>query len=154
MIWTLTIKLITGRFASDDWATTVEIDASSTLDDLHEQILEAVSFDDDHIYEFYIARTHRSRQRIRFGKELDDDFGFGFGFDDNVKGTPWGTRLESLFPLPKNMKLFYLFDYGDNWVFQVSRTRKKPFEPEPKVQYPRLLSESGVKPEQYPAMDD
>ena len=147
MIWTLSIKLIAGRWAIDDWSATVEVEASSTLADLHELILEAADFDDDHLYEFYIARTHRSRERIRFGDD-DEDFG------DRLKGTPWETAIEGLFPMPKNMKLFYLFDYGDHWVFQVSRTRKKPFEPKPNVDYPRIISESGDKPEQYPAMDD
>lgn len=147
MIWTLTIKLIAGRWATDDWATTVEVAASATLADLHQLILRAAGFDDDHLYEFFIARTHRSRERIRFGDD-DEDFG------DHLKGTPWETALERIFPLPKNMKLFYLFDYGDHWVFQVSRTRKKPFEPVPKVDYPRIISESGEKPEQYPDFGD
>ena len=61
--------------------------------------------------------------------------------------------LESLYPLPKDRKLFYLFDYGDDWIFQIARTRNKPFEAEPGVDYPRLISESGEKPPQYPEPD-
>ncbi|MFD2112454.1 hypothetical protein [Thiorhodococcus fuscus] len=70
----------------------------------------------------------------------------------NIKlvAPPWERRLESLFPLPKHRKLFYLVDFGDNWIFQVSRSRKKPFEAEPGDEYPRLLDEKGEKLQQYP----
>ena len=50
--------------------------------------------------------------------------------------------------------MFYLFDYGDSWVFQVSKTRKKPFEPITDINYPNIVSQSDFKPEQYPDWDD
>lgn len=136
MIWTLQIKLLSGRWAEKDWSATIALDASSTLEDLHTIIQQAVNFDDDHLYSFFVARTPRSRDRVRYDEEEDD--------------VPWEVTLETLFPLPKDRKLFYLFDYGDSWIFQISRTRQKPFAAESGVEYPRLISESGEKPEQYP----
>lgn len=47
-----------------------------------------------------------------------------------------------------------MFDYGDSWLFQISKSRKKPFNEMPNILYPRVLLESGVKPEQYPSWDD
>ena len=44
------------------------------------------------------------------------------------------TRISDLLPLPKDRKLFYLFDYGDSWIVRVSTTRRPPFEPEKGVQ--------------------
>ncbi|WP_295427028.1 hypothetical protein [uncultured Thiodictyon sp.] len=143
MIWTLQIKLLSGHWAEKDWAATIALDASSTLEDLHYIIQQAVDFDDDHLYGFFVARTPRSRDRVRYNYDPDDEE------DDRL----YTTTLESLFPLPKGRKLFYLFDYGDYWIFQISRTRSKPFAAQPGVDYPSLIDESGEKPEQYPAFE-
>lgn len=139
MIWTLVIKLLSGAWAEKEWSATIALDSSSTLEDLHLIIQQAVDFDDDHLYSFYVARTPRSRDRVLYDEEEDQ--------------VPWEVTVESLFPLPKDRRLFYLFDYGDSWIFQVSRTRKKPFAAEPGAQYPQLISESGEKPQQYPDPD-
>jgi len=139
MIYDLKIKLIYGRFMEDKWGGTLEIDSSSFLDELHEAIQNAVDFDDDHLYEFYVSSTERSRQRTRF----DDD-----------NGEVYTKTIESIFPLEKNKKLFYMFDYGDGWIFQVSLSRRKPHPPEPGIKYPRLKNELGKKPQQYPVWDE
>lgn len=132
MIWTLDIKLIRGRWATGDWSATNAIDATTTLDDLHLFIQRTLDFDNDHLSDFFVTRMPTSAKRARCH------------FD---------ATLESLFPLPKGHKLFYLFDYGDNWLFQIGRTRKKPFEAELGGEYPRLLSEQGEKPRQYPVFE-
>lgn len=62
--------------------------------------------------------------------------------------------LESVLPLGKDRKLYYLFDYGDSWLFAVTKSRKNPGNPEPRVKYPRVIDERGVKPEQYPDGDE
>jgi hypothetical protein len=138
MIWTLQIKLLFGRWGKQDWAATIALDAATTLEGLHYIIQQAVDFENDHLYGFFVARTPWSRNRMRYDEE-----------DDAL----YTTTLESLYPLPKDRKLFYLFDYGDNWVFQIARTRKKPFAAEPGTDYPRLIGESGEKPTQYPQYD-
>lgn len=138
MIWTLQLKLVRGLYAEGPWEATIALDAASTLEDLHHIIQRAVDFDNDHLYEFYLARTDRSRDRIRFDEEDDQLF----------------TRtIESLFPLPKDKRLYYLFDYGDHWLFQIARTRTKPFEAESGIEYPRVMSEKGARPPQYPDWD-
>ncbi|WP_374238946.1 hypothetical protein [Thiocapsa sp. N5-Cardenillas] len=138
------IKLVTGRWAEKDWGATVALDAASTLADVHGVIQQAVEFDNDHLYGFFVARTPRSRDRVRYDGE--DDYGRA---DDTLVT----TTLESLFPLPKDRRLFYLFDYGDSWIFEISRTRKKPFEAASDEDYPCLISEHGDKPQQYPESD-
>jgi len=139
MIWTLKIKLVTGAFAREDWEGTIQIEANATLEDLHFAIQDAVDFENDHLYEFFIARTPYSRDKTRFDDENEELY----------------TRtIESLFPLPKDRRVYYYFDYGDSWIFQVSRTRAKPFPPEPGVDYPQLMDEQGVRPDQYPDFDE
>jgi len=139
MIWTLQIKLLSGRWAEKDWSATIALDASSTLEDLHTIIQRAVDFDNDHLYSFFVARTPWSRDRVLYDGEEDD--------------AAWEVTVESLFPLPRDRKLFYLFDYGDNWIFQVGLTRKKPFAAKSGADYPCLISETGERPPQYPEPD-
>ena len=138
MILTLTIKLVRG-YNAQTWKTTLEIDESATLEDLHKATQKAVDFDDDHLYEFYIARTERSRERI--------------SFDDENEGL-YECTLSSVFPLETGKKFFYLFDYGDNWLFQITPSRKKPFSPVAGIKYPRVIAEFGTKPQQYPDWDE
>ena len=127
MISTIEVKL-------QSWSVIIEIDDSSTTEDLHYVIQQAVEFDDDHLYEFYLANSNRSYNRDIISTYEDADT----------------IKLTSIFPLPKGKKLFYLFDYGDNWVFQVSRSRKVPFTAAGGTRYPQLISETGERPAQYP----
>ncbi|MFK0574034.1 IS1096 element passenger TnpR family protein [Endozoicomonas sp.] len=138
MIISLNIKLIDGMYFEEHWKCEMELDDNETLEDLHFLIQEAVGFKNDHLYEFYVARTDRSFDRERF--EHDDLYQIE-------------RSLKDIFPLAKNRKLFYWFDYGDDWKFQISRTRKKPKEPKPGQGYPTLVSEEGVKPTQYPTVE-
>ena len=110
MIWTITIELAFGIYAKEECIRVIEIDPSLTLGELHLVFQDAIGFNNDHLYEFYIARTERSRAQERF--------------DDENNGI-YEMTLEDLYPLPKGRKLFYLFDYGDHWLFKISKNRKK-----------------------------
>ena len=69
MIWTLKVELLFGAYAEDKWDGLIEIESSSTLEELHFAIIDAVNFENDHLYEFYVSRTERSRDRLRFDEE-------------------------------------------------------------------------------------
>jgi hypothetical protein len=139
MILNIKIELIWGRFAKEDWTAIMEVDSSSTLEDLHHIIQQTVRFDNDHMYEFYIARTPTSRDKRRF---------------DDEDGAVFSVTLEDLFPLPKARSLYYMFDYGDSWLFKVSKGRKKPHAPIEGREYPALIDEIGERPVQYVFEDD
>ncbi|WP_157735962.1 IS1096 element passenger TnpR family protein [Granulosicoccus antarcticus] len=146
MIFTLKVTLLGGMYAESECIRTIEIDSSSTLDDLHLVILDAVGFDNDHLYEFYVSRTERSRDRRRYSS-FD-----GYDFEDDENSDE--VTLESLFPLEKSKNLYYLFDFGDSWRFRITKSRKKPTNPEKGVRYPRIVERVGDDPEQYPAFED
>lgn len=82
MILVLKVKLLFGAYAKSEWEGVIEIHSSSTLEDLHLAILDALGFDNDHLYEFFIARTERSRERVRFNDE---------------SGELYSTTVESLY---------------------------------------------------------
>lgn len=135
MIWTLKVSLLAGMYATSECVRIMEIDSSATLENLHLAIQKAVDFDNDHLYAFYIARTARSREKIRYDRD-----------DECLER----IMLADLFPLPKNRKLYYYFDYGASWIFEVSRTRKAPFAPVSGVEYPIVIDKIGKNPKQYP----
>ena len=139
MILTLKVKLISGMYATGDWQGVIEIDADDTLEDLHFAIQKAVKFDNDHMYEFRIGRTERSRDREVF---------------DDETGNVYEQTIGGLYPLPGKKSLYYLFDYGDDWFFKIVKTQKTYPAPQPGVSYPRLVQETGDKPEQYPDWDE
>ena len=139
MLLTLTVTLLSGAYATGTWRGMIEIHSSSLLEALHLAIQDALGFDNDHLYEFFVARTERSRDRTSFTAE---------------NGSLYDTSVESLFPLPDRQHLYYLFDYGDYWLFRVSRTSKTHQDADPRLTYPRLAKEIGEKPEQYPAQDE
>jgi hypothetical protein len=139
MIWTLKITLESGAYAEGNWECYLEIDSKSTLIDLHLAIQKAVNFDNDHLFEFFVANSINSYNRISFN-------------DDNENILK--TTIENIFPLQTGKKFFYLFDYGDSWEFRISKCRKKPFKPLENIKYPRIVKEVGKKPIQYPFWDE
>lgn len=139
MIETLKIKLIGGMHAHEQWGCTLEVAHDYNFWDLHQTILNAVGFDNDHMFEFRIARSYYSENALRI--TCDDN-----ELDEKI--------IDALLSKQKGTQLFYMFDYGDSWLFQINKSRKKPFTEIPNRLYPRVLLESGVKPEQYPSWDD
>ena len=139
MIWTLRIECVSGAYLEAEWIRFVEMDSASTLLDLHELIQDAACFDRDHPFEFFAGRNYRHRCAT-FDDAVEDYDAFD---------SCGAITLEQVFPLPKNMKLFDHFDFGDDWRFEIRRTRTKPKEPEVHVKYPRVIEAIGPNPRQY-----
>ncbi len=139
MIMTLKVTLIRGAYCCDKWVANLELEESSTLEDLHYAIQKVVGFDNDHLYCFFRSRTDRSFIREYFNDENEQIF---------------RETVKSMFPLPVKQSLYYLFDWGDEWIFKISQSRKRPHEPVKGMTYPRMESESGIKPKQYSFADE
>jgi hypothetical protein len=56
---------------------------------------------------------------------------------------------DGVYPLPKSCKLYYHFDFGDDWYFGIRKIRKKPHEPAAGVTYRRVVEAIGPNPPQY-----
>lgn len=144
MIWTLKVECIMGLYLEHECIRVIEIDSGASLLDLHDAIQEAVDFDQDHLFEFFGGRHWRNRKVVFEDRyDIPDPF-----------STYSGIALEDVYPLPKDCKLIYHFDFGDDWFFQVRKSRKKPKEPKRGVKYPRVVESTGPNPEQYPQAED
>ena len=61
---------------------------------------------------------------------------------------PKRTKLNEIYPL-NGFKLYYLFDFGDSWLFEIRKSRKKKVANK-QSKVPALIESSGANPEQYP----
>jgi hypothetical protein len=154
------------------WKRTVEMRTDATLDDLHACIQKVVGFDNDHLYEFYVAKKVRSKKTRQFTSEgmteaeEDEYWEENFGgrptyppellpyLKPEIREEPLDTLLNQIFPLPAGHFLFYMFDYGDNWRFKIRKTNRKPQFAVEGVEYPRVIGGEGDNPEQYPQWND
>ena len=107
------------------WSRTIEVDENFTLHKLHNYIQEIIEFDNDHLYEFYAGKTPRNRSYV----------------------IPEKTKLNEIFPM-EGLKLFYLFDFGDNWLFKIMKLKKEKLSTNDLV-IPVLVKSIGENPEQY-----
>lgn len=128
-VYTLTISF---PYDEDEvpWSRTIEVKEDFTLQNLHKYIQKIVDFDDDHLYEFYVGKNPRNK----------------------AHSVPKKTKLNEIYPLT-GYKIYYLFDFGDSWLFQIKKSRKKKIESK-QTKYPALIESSGVNPEQYSDDED
>ena len=87
----------------------IQIGENATLFVLHEAILDSFEFFDDHMHAFFMNNRawDREAEFVCPGGDLDS----ARGFSDKVK--------LSKFNLRKGDKFLYIFDFGDEWRFQI-----------------------------------
>ena len=132
-IWIIKVECVSGRYFEETSAKICEIQSSFDLESLCYFILDTFDFDDDHLHEFFISRGVTQRGRI----SIDDE----------------STTLNDIFPIEKKNQLFMNFDFGDDWVFKITRSRKKVVFKE-NISYPRIIEQMGKNPEQYPMCEE
>jgi len=179
VVYTLTATCVGGAHLETECVRVLEISDDQTLLELHYAILDAIQFDDDHMHEFYVARTERSRPRfsltdpegnyeyvpevMRRKRSFDRRFGIpSRPVEAKVEAAAaWAMRLVEMegpplnrvFPLPERLKLFFWFDFGDDWKFEIKKDRST-HPPAPKTRYPRVVQRVGPNPKQYPNWDE
>jgi hypothetical protein len=116
----------------------IAIPSSLTLDDLSYAILDSVDFDSDHLYQFTF--------RNQLGRKVE----VGHPYMEDVLSS--AEVCVGDLPLQVGEAMDYLFDFGDNWEFDVLLEKIEPAEA--KLKKPQLLESHGKAPEQYPHWDD
>ncbi len=125
----------------------IEIDGKASLYKLAQTIVSAFDFDFDHAFGFFsdlkdpYSRTgERYELFVDLGEESDPEVG-------GVERTPIAQAFETV-----GKKMLFLFDYGDDWLFQVHYIGQA--ERQPKTRYPRVVGSAGKAPAQYPEEDE
>lgn len=116
----------------------IQISANATLYQLHKAILNAFDFDDDHQHAFFMDNRVWSPVDVYFSSK--------------EKARDRLTKKYTLkqIALAKDRKFKYLFDFGDEWIFQCRVLR----EIEERTAVPSVIRSVGEAPEQYPEYDD
>ncbi|MDD5698242.1 MAG: hypothetical protein PHH77_06455 [Victivallaceae bacterium] len=142
MIFTLTVKCVFGRYFEDECIRVIEIKKDASLYALHAAIQDAVEFDRDHPFEFYTANSASPFAQKHW---LTEQEGWQ---EDN-----WHTiKLKDIWPLGRK-KLYYLFDFGDQWTFEIRKARGEK-DASRYASYPRVIQSIGSNPEQYPGFGE
>jgi len=124
----------------------IEIASAKSLSDLAQGIVAAFGFNFDHAFGFYSKLTgHYSDSPVKF--ELFADLEHGRSDAGSVER----TKIAKAFPTV-GAKMLFLFDYGDEWHFQVEL--RALGEKVPKERYPRIVAWVGAAPEQYPDFEE
>ncbi len=137
------MKSLTFNVTHGDWSANLQLPAIESLTTLAETIIKAVGFDFDHCYGFYDnpKRHWESTEEYTLFADIGED---AKPDDPGVES----TRVDEAFKPGKTM--LFLFDYGDDWFFQVTCTGEEESKPFKK---PKILSTSGQAPIQYPAYE-
>lgn len=136
-ICTLSITCVSGRHLSQAYRFELTLPAHSTLDELASYILEVVDFDGDHLSGFYLANNPRGK-RTWFTT---------LGEWDGGTDVP-DTRLCAIFPLGPHKKLYYDYDPGASWCFEIVRKGRET-DVVAGTSSPYLFLEEGVRPLEY-----
>jgi hypothetical protein len=144
MILTVTIKCVFGMYLEEECIRVIEIEKDVSLYSLHEAIQDAVQFGRDHPFGFYTANSaspfaskHWLTEQERW-EDMEDDW--------------HSLTLGDVWPLGRK-KLYYIFDFGDQWTFEIRKSRGEK-EPTKGTSYPRVIQSIGPNPEQYPLFDE
>jgi hypothetical protein len=89
------------------------------------------------LFDFYAGRNDQNR-KVVFTEHSGSP---------NDGGDYESIYLKDIYPL-KGLKLYYRFDYGDNWIFEIRKDRKK-VKPDQEKRYPRIVSDNGIKLRQF-----
>ena len=115
----------------------IRISSAATLHALHKAIIAAFAFDDDHEHAFFMDNRTWSHDSYYFSSKIRPG-------DQTTRK----CKLEKS-GLEKGDKFKYLFDFGDEWVFQC-KVLQVLDEATPK---PVVVRSVGEAPEQYPQFD-
>ena len=140
MIQTITVECVRGVYLHAPCVRVIEADEELSLYGLHDVIQSAVKFDRDHPFEFYAANGGSPAARKFWISQADE---WEEKADEFAQ-----IRLKDIGPLDRK-RLYYHFDFGDDWVFEIRRGRKLK-KAAPGVRYPRVVEKLGPNPKQYP----
>ncbi len=116
----------------------IRISGKCTLWDLHSAILDAFAFDDDHAHAFFMDNVKWSDQDSYYTEAIEEE-----------GPTTEKTRIGSV-GLCKGMAFKYMFDFGDEWVFQCKVLKVEPGDLGEAV----VIKSKGEAPSQYGDLDD
>ena len=119
----------------------IALRAEDSVDALVSWILKSVHFGSDHLYELLC--------RDRFGRTMRILHPY---MGEQGQGPSGDEVSVNELPLLPGQSMTLVYDFGDNWQFDVKLEAIEPLEA--KIKAPCILEKHGQAPEQYPRWDD
>lgn len=124
----ISVSLMTGCYRH------IQISGSATLYKLHETILEEFCFEDDHAHAFFMDNRSWSQAKAYYCEGIDSS-----------QPLTKDTKLNQL-SLQKDTKFKYVFDFGEEWIFQCKVLRELDVD----TLHPMVVRSVSEPPDQYP----
>lgn len=115
----------------------IRISAAATLFELHEAILDAFGFFDDHAHAFFMDNHLWSETGGYYAEQIDEESRYTCDFTINHLDPAAGTSFK------------YVFDFGNEWVFQCKVLQVL----DALCEAPTVVRRVGDSPEQYHSED-
>lgn len=116
----------------------IQINANATLYKLHQAIINAFDFEDDHEHAFFMDNHIWMPDQMYVSTKREP------------RDRPTKKYTLKKLGLKKGMAFKYVFDFGDEWRFQCKVLR----ELDEKTDIPCIIRSVGESPEQYPDCDE
>ena len=118
---TLTLKVQMQDVTKPPMWRELKVPADFTFFHLHKAIQAACGFEDCHLWQFQ-RRAYDPELQIGVPRDHNDPFGMGLEeWTDDARDTGLTAYLAA-----KGDKLVYVYDFGDDWIFDVSVTAVDP----------------------------
>jgi len=135
-VYTLSMECVRGAYLEDDFLRVIEVSSNMRLSELHILIQDLIGFSDEQLEDCFIATRLRGK-KIRFTTSQ--------AHPDPLPQDDMQMTLEEVFPAGSRQRLFYSFDFGDNWIFEIKKTPEVS-KPKADVSYPRIIQQAGPQP--------
>ena len=129
------------------------ISENTSLYDFAESITKSFCFYFDHCFGFYDKpeREHESFEAYELFVDLEEAGELKNLCCEFMNCVPRGvekTKIKDAFE-KQGKKMFFRFDYGDDWEFEIERLNT--VESKLRKKYPYIIESRGLSPKQYPA---
>jgi hypothetical protein len=128
-----------------EFKATLEISDSCSLYELAELSIMALGFDFDHAFGFYDNPDdpYGSTAKYTLFADMEDT-------EEDEGLSVKKTKVHQVFS--PGTALCFLFDYGDNWQFQITCESIRAASGTKKIR--KILQQTGTPPEQYPPLEE
>lgn len=132
---------------NEDVYREIEIKSTQTFEDLHNIIVQSISFDNQHNASFYISDDYwRKGQEIVLRADAPENGSRKKQETEVAKKQMNKCKMASLIDDP-HQKFVYVYDLKTGWTFLVELLKIVPDDA--KATYPRVAKSAGESPKQY-----
>jgi hypothetical protein len=130
------MECVRGAYLEDDFLRVIEVSSDMQIVELHQLIRDLIGFTDEQLHDCFIATRLRGK-KTRFMPSQSHP--------ESTPEADMSITVAEIYAAGSRRRLFYSFNFGDNWIFEVKKVTAAP-KRNPETQYPRIIQEEGTQP--------